>query len=359
MSWFKQSSPTSSSSPAPTPRGWPSSRKRAASISTPISSAATAGRRWRRVRSPRASIVGAPFSAQDPRPEVRAFVAAYTKQVQHDSGRQRGARLRRDEAARAGGREGRTRPREDSRLSAALSDANAFHGVTGTIRFRADGDPVGKSIVMTRVHRRRDARGGRPSDRASTAPSGNSIRGRLWIGFGVLVAAARRRRLRGARARSPACRARSPQSLAEVQAEAQLASQLSRPTSRRPSKPARAISTRAIRRRRTRSARSAGPRTRCSAQMNDRPGPDRRRKSRPSRRSTTSCRRWKIHYALAHRLVRPRPRATKRGRRRAARAAPIDDLLNDIERLGRLKAEKVADGAIRARRGNRSPLGRG
>jgi len=32
-----------------------------------------------------------------------------------------------------------------------LSDGEAYHGVTGTIRFRADGDPVGKSIVMTRV----------------------------------------------------------------------------------------------------------------------------------------------------------------------------------------------------------------
>ena len=31
--------------------------------------------------------------------------------------------------------------------------ASAYRGVTGTIRFRTDGDPVGKGIVMTRVHR--------------------------------------------------------------------------------------------------------------------------------------------------------------------------------------------------------------
>ena len=36
---------------------------------------------------------------------------------------------------------------------AGLTDASAYHGVTGTIRFHADGDPVGKGIVMTRVHR--------------------------------------------------------------------------------------------------------------------------------------------------------------------------------------------------------------
>jgi branched-chain amino acid transport system substrate-binding protein len=34
---------------------------------------------------------------------------------------------------------------------AALDERRAFAGVTGAIRFEADGDPVGKSFVMTRV----------------------------------------------------------------------------------------------------------------------------------------------------------------------------------------------------------------
>ena len=36
---------------------------------------------------------------------------------------------------------------------ASLTDAGAYRGVTGTIRFRPDGDPIGKGIVMTRVRR--------------------------------------------------------------------------------------------------------------------------------------------------------------------------------------------------------------
>ena len=35
---------------------------------------------------------------------------------------------------------------------AGLTAATEFHGVTGTIRFRPDGDPIGKFIRMTRVH---------------------------------------------------------------------------------------------------------------------------------------------------------------------------------------------------------------
>jgi branched-chain amino acid transport system substrate-binding protein len=35
---------------------------------------------------------------------------------------------------------------------ANLTEESAYHGVTGVIRFRADGDPVGKGMVLTRVH---------------------------------------------------------------------------------------------------------------------------------------------------------------------------------------------------------------
>ena len=34
---------------------------------------------------------------------------------------------------------------------ASLTDATAYKGATGTIRFRPDGDPVGQDVVMTRI----------------------------------------------------------------------------------------------------------------------------------------------------------------------------------------------------------------
>jgi len=97
--------------------------------------------------------VGAPFSAQDPRPEVRAFVAAFTKK--YGTTPDGNAALAYDATkllARAVERVGADRQKIREFL-ATLSDGDAFRGVTGTIRFRADGDPVGKNIVMTRVRK--------------------------------------------------------------------------------------------------------------------------------------------------------------------------------------------------------------
>jgi branched-chain amino acid transport system substrate-binding protein len=97
--------------------------------------------------------VGAPFSAQDPRPEVRAFVAAYNRK--YGATPDGNAALAYDATrllAQAVERVGPDRQKIRDYLS-ALSDASAYHGVTGTIRFRGDGDPVGKSVVMTRVRR--------------------------------------------------------------------------------------------------------------------------------------------------------------------------------------------------------------
>lgn len=96
--------------------------------------------------------VGAPFSAQDPRPEVRAFVVAYQRKF--NATPDGNAALAYDATkllAHAVEEVGPDRVRIREYL-AGLSDATAFHGVTGPIHFRADGDPVGKSIVMTRVH---------------------------------------------------------------------------------------------------------------------------------------------------------------------------------------------------------------
>jgi branched-chain amino acid transport system substrate-binding protein len=96
--------------------------------------------------------VGAPFSAQDPRPEVRAFVTAYTRKF--NATPDGNAALAYDATkllARAVEEVGPDRVKIREYL-ANLTEASAFHGVTGPIRFRADGDPVGKGIVMTRIH---------------------------------------------------------------------------------------------------------------------------------------------------------------------------------------------------------------
>jgi branched-chain amino acid transport system substrate-binding protein len=95
--------------------------------------------------------VGAPFSAQDPRPEVQTFVASYEKRfnVAPDGN----AALAYDATkllAAAVEKVGPNREKIRAYL-AGLTAANAYRGVTGTIRFRPDGDPVGKGIVMTLV----------------------------------------------------------------------------------------------------------------------------------------------------------------------------------------------------------------
>jgi branched-chain amino acid transport system substrate-binding protein len=97
--------------------------------------------------------VGAPFSAQDPRPEVQAFVAAYQKK--YNASPDGNAALAYDATkllARAVEKVGADRIKIRDYL-ASLTDGGAYHGVTGSIRFRPDGDPIGKGIVMTRVHR--------------------------------------------------------------------------------------------------------------------------------------------------------------------------------------------------------------
>lgn len=95
--------------------------------------------------------VGAPFSAQDPRPEVQTFVAAYEKKF--NSAPDGNAALAYDATkllAAAVEKVGPNREKIRDYL-AGLTAGNAYRGVTGTIRFRPDGDPVGKGIVMTRV----------------------------------------------------------------------------------------------------------------------------------------------------------------------------------------------------------------
>ena len=96
--------------------------------------------------------VGAPFSAQDPRPEVQAFVTAYNKKfnVAPDGN----AALAYDATmllAHAIDEVGTDRAKIRDYL-ASLNESNGYRGVTGLIAFRPDGDPVNKGIVITRVH---------------------------------------------------------------------------------------------------------------------------------------------------------------------------------------------------------------
>jgi branched-chain amino acid transport system substrate-binding protein len=97
--------------------------------------------------------VGAPFSAEDPRPAARRFVSTFRGKygVTPDGN----AALAYDATwllARAVAAEGADREGVRDYL-ASLDDRGGYAGATGTIRFGENGDPVGRGIVMTRVHR--------------------------------------------------------------------------------------------------------------------------------------------------------------------------------------------------------------
>jgi branched-chain amino acid transport system substrate-binding protein len=95
--------------------------------------------------------VGAPFSAQDPRPEVRTFVEAYKRK--YNATPDGNAALAYDATkllAYAVERVGPDRVKIREFL-ASLANAGGFQGVTGPIRFSDGGDPVGKKMTMTRV----------------------------------------------------------------------------------------------------------------------------------------------------------------------------------------------------------------
>jgi len=98
-------------------------------------------------------VVGAPFTAEDGRPEAQLFVERFRKRygitpdgnaaLAYDA-----TMLLADAARRVG--PNRSRLRE---YLAALGERGGYRGVTGTIAFSADGDPTGKTIVMTRIRR--------------------------------------------------------------------------------------------------------------------------------------------------------------------------------------------------------------
>ncbi|HEX2780814.1 MAG TPA: ABC transporter substrate-binding protein [Gemmatimonadaceae bacterium] len=95
--------------------------------------------------------VGAPFSAQDPRSEAQTFVRAFRKKYgKIPDGNAALAYDATKLVAKAVAAVGPNRRRIRDWL-AEIDERHAFVGVTGTIRFQPDGDPVGKSFVMTRV----------------------------------------------------------------------------------------------------------------------------------------------------------------------------------------------------------------
>ncbi len=96
--------------------------------------------------------VGAPFSAQNPAPVVQRFVQAFRSKynmtpdgnaaLAYDA-----TNLLYDALTKVGPNRAKIR-----RFLAGLTASTAWKGVTGNIYFGATGDPVGKSVVMTRIH---------------------------------------------------------------------------------------------------------------------------------------------------------------------------------------------------------------
>jgi branched-chain amino acid transport system substrate-binding protein len=94
---------------------------------------------------------GVPFTAQDPRPEAQKFVQAF--EAKYHLSPDNNAALAYDatqllyQASQAVGPD-RAKIRD---WLAGLTPETAYHGVTGAISFLPTGDPVGKSMVMTRI----------------------------------------------------------------------------------------------------------------------------------------------------------------------------------------------------------------
>jgi branched-chain amino acid transport system substrate-binding protein len=90
------------------------------------------------------------LGAQDRRPEVQAFVAAY-KRKYNNAVPDGNAALAYDATKLLAIAVERVGPDRQKIRDYLANLPTPYGGVTGPIRFSSDGDPVGKAIVMTRV----------------------------------------------------------------------------------------------------------------------------------------------------------------------------------------------------------------
>ena len=98
--------------------------------------------------------VGAPFTAEDPRPEAKQFVAAFRQRYGRSP--DGNAALAYDATkllARAVAERGTDRAAVRDYLASLATAKDGFSGVTGVIRFQSTGDPLARGIVMTRIHK--------------------------------------------------------------------------------------------------------------------------------------------------------------------------------------------------------------
>ena len=96
--------------------------------------------------------VGAPFSAEDTSAVVKRFVDAFVQRY-HVTPDGNAALAYDATMLLATAVEKGARDREEVRdWLAALDSTSAYSGITGRIHFSGGGDPVGKGIVMTRIH---------------------------------------------------------------------------------------------------------------------------------------------------------------------------------------------------------------
>ena len=96
--------------------------------------------------------VGAPFSAEDRGVDAQRFVERFRKR--YGMSPDGNAALAYDATmllAQAAERAGPNR-RDIRDYLARLGERGGYRGVTGNIAFAPDGDPIGKSIVITRIH---------------------------------------------------------------------------------------------------------------------------------------------------------------------------------------------------------------
>lgn len=95
--------------------------------------------------------VGAPFTSTDPRPEAQRFVAAYRAKYGGDPDGNTALAYDATMLVAQSIARGGTRREQVRNYLATLTARDAYQGVTGPIYFKANGDPDGRGVVMTRV----------------------------------------------------------------------------------------------------------------------------------------------------------------------------------------------------------------